>query len=140
MCFFSCNIFVKNGFHSSREVRVKNFNRINYIENRKLLKNNTKPIVFSLWQLCHTRQQKLGVDLLNPELRVFLCFLPWKTLDKFVYDFYIYLEFGERFFNQVVKTLHQSVIKNIKILLGKNTPNKNLSSKKRIAYEKQLLV
>lgn len=140
MCFFSCNIFVKNGFHRSREVRVKNFNRINYIENRKLLKNNTKPIVFSLWQLCHTRQQKLGVDLLNPELRVFLCFLPWKTLDKFVYDFYIYLEFGERFFNQVVKTLHQSVIKNIKILLGKNTPNKNLSSKKRIAYEKHLLV
>jgi len=110
------------------------------MKNRKSLKNNTKPITISLWRLCHTRQQKLSVDLLNPELQVFLCFLPLKTLVKFVSDFYIYLEFGERFFKQVVRTLHQSVNKNIKILIGDYGPNENLSSKKCIAYEKQLLV
>ena len=104
------------------------------------MKNNNKDILTCQRRICNTRQQKLGVDLLNPELQIFLGFLPWKTLDKIVSDFYIYLEFGERFFNQVARTLHQSVIKNIKILLGDYKPNENLSSKKCIAYEKQLLV
>ncbi len=87
-----------------------------------------------------THQRNWGVDLLNRVVEIILCFSPFKTLDKIVSDFYIYLEIGVRFFNEVLKSLYKSVKKNTKIPFGIFSPNKNLSSKKCIAYEKQLLV
>jgi hypothetical protein len=86
------------------------------------------------------RQRNWGVDLLNSVFEIILCFFPFKTLDKIVSDFYIYLEIGVRFFNQGLIVLNQFVNKNTKIPFGIFTPNENLSSKKFIAYEKQLLV
>ena len=86
------------------------------------------------------RQKNWAVCLLNQILGCFLWISSQKSLDISVSDFYIYLEIGERFFKQVLQTLDQSVNKNIKILFGKAYPIVSLSSKKRIAYEKQLLV
>ena len=86
------------------------------------------------------RQKNWAVCLLNQILGCFLWVSTKKSLDKSVSDFYIYLEIGERFFKQVLQTLEQSVNKNIKIHIGISYPIVNLSSKKRIVYEKQLLV
>jgi hypothetical protein len=81
-----------------------------------------------------------GVDLLNQSVGYFFWICPQKSLDKLVSDFYIYLQIGVGFFKQVLTALYQIVNKNIIIPIGNGNPKKNLSSKKRITYGKQLLV
>jgi len=104
------------------------------------LKNNTKELNGRLVRIFITHQKNWVVCLSNQILGFFLWISIQKSLDKLVSDFYIYLEFGEKVFKQVVIALNQSVNKNTKIRLGKYNPKTNLSSKKCIAYEKQLLV
>jgi hypothetical protein len=104
------------------------------------LKSNNKGLKKGSDHNISTRQKNWVVDLSNKALGYFLWISSLKTLDKVVSDFYIYLEIGERFFNQVLLALNKSVNKNTKIPFGKTILNVNLSSKKCIAYEKQLLV
>ena len=90
------------------------------------MKNNNKWLKKDFGYNISTRQKNWVVDLSNKALGYFLWISSLKTLDKVVSDFYIYLEFGERFFNQVLLALNKSVNKNTKIPIGKTILNVNL--------------
>lgn len=104
------------------------------------MKNSTKELYDCLVAIFVAHQKNWAVCLSNHILGYFLWISTRKSLDKLVSDFYIYLEIGEKVFKQVLIALNQSVNKNTKIRLAKYNPKTNLSSKKCIAYEKQLLV